>query len=51
MLFMLACTLAAGICAVFGEPAYRSHRLWWLTGLMAPEVLLILICLGYLKGP
>jgi hypothetical protein len=50
MLFMLSVMLVAAIGATFGEPHYRSHRLWWLAGLMAPEVLLILICLNHLQG-
>ncbi|WDS62297.1 hypothetical protein [Pseudomonas phage D6] len=43
--------LGAAVFAVFGDATQREKRLWWIMGLLAPVIMILLIALNTTTAP
>jgi len=46
MIVLLVVLCIAGVFAVFMDERNRNTRMWWIMGLMAPVIMLLLIALN-----
>lgn len=51
MVATLIVLIIAAIACLFCDPHQRDRRLWWLFGLMAPVIMLILILVNIVTAP